>query len=180
LTIAVILILGILWIAVLVPPILRARGQQGHSGAVGDFTHRLTHVGRALGHRDRSPGRRSSQGVYAPATPYAHATGMSAQQKRRRDVLLVLGGAVAVTFLLAVVTRSTPIIGLFVLALAALGGYVYLLLQYKQRAAERSAKVHYIGAPRGVPAPAYSSSLAGAPSASVSRRLAPLRSTAAR
>jgi len=42
LTIAVILVLGVLWVAVLVPPILRARGQQGRSDSVGDFTYRLS------------------------------------------------------------------------------------------------------------------------------------------
>lgn len=179
-TIAVILILGILWIAVLVPPIMRARGQQGHGGSANDFTHRLTHVGRALGHRDRGSSRRSATTLYAPATPYAHAGGMSAGQKRRRDVLLVLGGVAAATFLLAVVTRNTLMIGLFVLALAALGGYVYLLLQYKQRAQERSAKVRYIGGPRAAPRPTYSAHRADRSGEPVNARLVPLRSTAAR
>ncbi len=53
LTIAVILILGVLWVAVLVPPILRARGQQSRSDSVGDFTYKLTTLGRANGsHRE--------------------------------------------------------------------------------------------------------------------------------
>ena len=179
-TIAVILILGILWIAVLVPPIMRARGNQGHGGAVNDFTHRLTHVGRALGHRDKGHGR-NSHAIYAPATSYAHAGGgMSAQQKRRRDVLLVLGGGVAFTFLLAVFTRSTVFIGCFVLALAALGGYVYLLLQYKQQAQERAAKVRYIGGPRVGRTPAYSPSIAEGAGESGSTRIVSLRSSVAR
>jgi hypothetical protein len=95
-------------------------------------------------------------------------------------VLLVLGGVVAVTFLLAIVTRSTPMIGLFVLALAALGGYVYLLLQYKQRAQERSAKVRYIGGARTVPTPTHSAYLGARSGELANARLVPLRSTAAR
>ena len=178
-TIAVLLILIILWGALLVPPILRDRGNQGRTGGVGDFSHRLTHVGRALGHRDKGHGR-NSRAVYAPATSYAHAGGMSAQQKRRRDVLLVLGGGVAFTFLLAVFTRSTVFIGCFVLALAALGGYVYLLLQYKQQAQERAAKVRYIGGPRVGRTPAYSPSIAEGAGESGSTRIAALRSSAAR
>jgi hypothetical protein len=178
LTIAVVLILGAIWVAVLVPPILRDRGNQGRGGGVGDFSHRLTHVGRALGHRDKGHGR-NSRAIYAPATSYAHAGGgMSAQQKRRRDVLLVLGGAVALTFLLAVFTRGTVFIGFFALALAALGGYVYLLLQYKQQAQERAAKVRYIGGPRVGRTPAYSPSIADGAGESGSTRIVPLSSVA--
>ena len=153
-TIAVILILGILWVAVLVPPIMRARGQQGHGHGISDFTHRLASVGRTLGHRDRRASHVAPRPLYVPTGPAAAygpssaglGGGMSAQQKRRRDVLVVLGGAVGVTLLLALFTRSTMFIVLFLLAAAALGGYVYLLLQYKQRAQERSNKVRYLGA----------------------------------
>ena len=164
-TIAVILILGILWVAVLVPPIMRARGQQGHGGSgIGDFTHRLASVGRTLGHRDRrSHALGTPRPLYVPNGPAAHynggpvggSGGMSAQQKRRRDVLVVLGGAAGFTLLLALFTRSTMFIVLFLLAAAALGGYVYLLLQYKQRAQERTTKVRYLDAEYRNDAPSY-------------------------
>ena len=201
-TIAVILILGILWVAVLVPPIMRARGQQGHGGSgIGDFTQRLASVGRTLGHRDRRSHVASTpRPLYVPTGPAANygasggmvAGGMSAQQKRRRDVLLVLGGAAGFTLLLALFTRSKMFIVLFLLAAAALGGYVYLLLQYKQRARERTTKVRYLGAEyrNDVPSYAtpsvgayggsYASSLADDAGASASTRIVPLRQTAAR
>lgn len=198
-TIAVILILGILWVAVLVPPIMRARGQQGHGHGISDFTHRLASVGRTLGHRDRRSHAASStpRPLYVPTGPAAAygpsgiGGGMSAQQKRRRDVLVALGGAAGVTLLLALFTRSTMFIVLFVLAAAALGGYVYLLLQYKQRAQERSNKVRYLGArpDRGASYGAsygggygngYASTLAEGAGESGSTRLVPLRQTAAR
>jgi hypothetical protein len=202
LTIAVILILGILWVAVLVPPIMRARGQQGHGGSgIGDFTHRLASVGRTLGHRDRrSHGSSMPRPLYVPSGPAANygasggmvPGGMNAQQKRRRDVLLVLGGAAGFTLLLALFTRSTMFIGLFLLAAAALGGYVYLLLQYKQRAQERTTKVRYLGAEYRNDTPSYAtpsvsayggsyaSSLADDAGESASTRIVPLRQTAAR
>jgi hypothetical protein len=202
LTIAVILILGILWVAVLVPPIMRARGAQGNGNGISDFTHRLASVGRTLGHRDRRAAGATPRPLYVPtgpATAYGPSStgamggGMSAQQKRRRDVLLVLGGAAGFTLLLALFTRSTMFIALFLLAAAALGGYVYLLLQYKQRAHERSTKVRYLGAQYGNSGPAYASpsyngsfgggyaaSLADGAGESVSTRLVPLRQTAAR
>jgi hypothetical protein len=171
LTIAVILGLGILWVAVLVPPILRARGAQGRSDSVGDFSHKLSSLGRANGHKVRS-GRSSSSPIFVPA-----GTGpgsMSAQQKRRRDVLLVLAGLVAVTFLLAVATRSTPFIALQLLADIALGGYVYLLLQYKQRAQGQRTKVRYLGAAYRDPV-GYTGGHYGQSDAP---RLVPLRQTA--
>jgi hypothetical protein len=195
LTILVILILGILWVAVLVPPIMRARGQQGQGHGIGDFTHRLASVGRTLGHRDRrSHGASASRPLYLPTGPATMGGGptgggMSGQQKRRRDVLLVLGAAAGFTLLLALFTRSTMFIALFLVAAAALGGYVFLLLQYKQRAQERTTKVRYLGAAEygntspsyaGSYAGAYSSALADGAGESSSTRIVPLRQTAAR
>jgi hypothetical protein len=199
LTIAVILILGILWVAVLVPPIMRARGAQGHGHGISDFTHRLASVGRTLGHRDRRSTGATPRPLYVPtgpATAYGPSSAggaggaMSAQQKRRRDVLLVLGAAAGFTLLLALFTRSKMFIALFLLAAAALGGYVYLLLQYKQRAQERSTKVRYLGAQHAVRRPSYgrpayggayggyAASLAEGAGESGSTRIVPLRTAA--
>lgn len=97
---------------------------------------------------------------------------MSAQQKRRRDVLFVLLGLVAATFFLAVLTRSTAFIALQLLADAALGGYVYLLIQYKQRALEQRTKIRYLGSPYG------NGHYVPASRASDGPRLVPLRQTA--
>ncbi len=103
---------------------------------------------------------------------------MSVQQKRRRDVLFVLLGLVAFTFFLAVLTRSTPFIALQLVADAALGGYVYLLIQYKERAQEQRTKVRYLGAPYGEPAPYVNGPYAPSTSVSDGPRLVPLRQTA--
>ena len=65
---------------------------------------------------------------------------MSPAQRRRRDVLLVLMVAAVVTLLVALVTRSMPAIALHLLVDAALGGYVYLLLQHKQQRSQRSVR----------------------------------------
>lgn len=168
-TIAVILGLGILWVAVLVPPILRARGAQGRTDSVGDFSHKLSSLGRANGHKVRSS--RGSGAIFVPTSTGPGA--MTAQQKRRRDVLLVLTGLVVVTFLLAVMTRSMPFIALQLLADVALGGYVYLLLQYKQRAQGQQTKVRYLGAAYREPVGYTSGHYASADT-----RLVPLRQTA--
>ena len=175
-TIAVILVLGILWVAVLVPPILRARGAQNRTDSVGDFHHKLRSLGQANGHRTRPRRTTAASPIFAPS--HTGAASMSAQQKRRRDVLFVLLGLVAFTFFLAVLTRSMAFIALQIVADLALAGYVYLLLQYKQRAQEQRTKVRYLGGSYGQTT-AYGRAhyLSGAHDAS-SPRLVPLRQTA--
>jgi hypothetical protein len=176
LTIAVILILGVLWIAVLVPPILRARGQQSRSDSVGDFTYKLSTLGRANGsHRERPSKTSAQRPMFAPMGP--GPAQMSAAQKRRRDVLLVLLGIAAATLFLAVLTRSMPFFALQLLADAALGGYVYLLIQFKQRAQEQQAKVRFLGSAYREPTP-YFNGYSGGGSESKGPRLVPLRQTA--
>ena len=176
LTIAIILILAILWIAVLVPPILRARGQQNRSDSVGDFHHRLTTLGRANGsHRDRPVRTSSQRPIFAP-TGVGPAQ-MSGAQKRRRDVLFVLLGGVAATLFLAVLTRSPVFFALQLLADVALGGYVYLLIQYKHRAQEQRTKPMFVGSAYREPTPYFAPEYSGR-TAQHGPRLVPLRQTA--
>ena len=175
-TIAVILVLGILWIAVLVPPILRARGQQNRTDSVGDFHHKLRSLGQANGHRTRPRRTTASSAIFAPIGTSPGS--MNAQQKRCRDVLFVLLGLVAFTFFVAILTRSMPFIALQLVADVALAGYVYLLLQYKQRAQDQRSKVRYLGATYREPAPYMSGRYGAASGDSSAPRLVPLRQTA--
>lgn len=175
-TIAVILVLGILWVAVLVPPILRARGQQSRSDSVGDFHHKLRSLGQANGHRTRPRRTSASSPIFVPS----HTAGpnMSAQQKRRRDVLFVLLGLVAFTFFVAVLTRSMAFVALQIVADLALAGYVYLLVQYKQRSQDQRSKVRYLGAAYREPTPYMSPRYASTSSSTEGPRLVPFRQTA--
>jgi len=175
LTIAVILVLAVLWIAVLVPPILRARGQQSRSDSVGDFHHKLSSLGRANGHRTRPSRASSTRPIFVPQG--AGPATMSATQKRRRDVLFVLLGVVAATFLLAVLTRSMPFVALQVLADVVLLGYVYLLIQYKNRTHEQRSKVRYLGAAYREPTPYLNARYVPASQEQSGPRLVPLRQT---
>jgi hypothetical protein len=178
LTIAIILVLGVLWVAVLVPPILRARGQQGRSDSVGDFTYRLSTLGRANGsHRERPKGLSYQRPMFAPSGP--GPAQMTAAQKRRRDVLFVLIGAAVGTLFLAVLTRMTLLIALQLLADIALGGYVYLLIQHKQRTREQQAKVQFLGDAYREPAPYFAPRYVDRGAREPSGpRLVPLRQTA--
>jgi low temperature requirement protein LtrA len=81
----------------------------------------------------------------------ASPNAMSRSQRRRRDVLLILGVAVLSTLLLAVVAGNP----LFYLVQAftdvMLVGYLALLVRMKQTENERKAKVHYLPAPAPAP-----------------------------
>jgi hypothetical protein len=162
LAILVILLLGVLWAAVLVPPILRARGNST-IGGVGDFMARLGQIGRHESRRSTPRGMLGSTGgllgprpmePIAPPVKHMRIPGaMTPAQKRRRDVLVVLLGGVGFTFLLAIVGHSMALWMLQLVADLLLGIYVVLLLQFKSRAQDRRTKVTYLDRPRPVMAP---------------------------
>lgn len=149
--ILVILILVILWAAVLVPPILRSRSS-ATLGGVSDFMDSLRSLGR--GHSSRSAARFTGPVLHGPVTagprgvprpqpaasPYPRPPApraMSPMQRRRRNVLTVLGTATGLTLLIALVTGTVVLWLLFLLCAAALGTYMYLLVQFKQGALTR-------------------------------------------
>ena len=130
-TIAIIGILLLAWVAFLAPTLLRARNNQVRADSVGDFHHRLRALAGSGGHRKHAGPRSTTQPILGPMQ-VAPGT-MSPSQRRRRDVLLVLAGFAGLTLLVAVAMRSAPAIAIQLLADAALVGYVYLLIQHKQR-----------------------------------------------
>jgi hypothetical protein len=82
----------------------------------------------------------SSRGPIAPPLAYRPMPGgISPMQRRRRNVLVVLAGVVCLTFLVALVMSSMLVWLVFLLSVGALGGYVYLLVQFKHQAATRYA-----------------------------------------
>ena len=168
--ILVILVLGALWAAVLLPPILRSRNESGApSGGIGDFVDRLrSGLGAGRGRDAGLPALTPIMGPiggpmaggqplgvpgldqHSPNTPMGPVRvpgTMSETQRRRRDVLLGLTGGVALTGLMALFGGSMMFWVLNLLADALLGGYVYLLLQLKAKNA------HAAGERRPTPAP---------------------------
>ena len=141
--ILVILVLVVLWAVVLLPPILRSRSEAGSSpGGVGDFVGKLRaglgqgrHSEAGLPPLQPMMGPMGSPSSAPPVGP-VQATGgggMSPTQRRRRDVLIGLAAAAGLTFVMAFMSGSMMFWVLNLLADALLGGYVYLLLQYKAR-----------------------------------------------
>ena len=124
-------VLGLAWIAFLAPTILRARNNQVRADSVGDFHHRLRALGRTNGTQRKGPRPHRMAPLHGPV--HGGPGSMSPAQKRRRDVLFVLAALVGITFVVAVLQRSTPFIALQLLADAALAGYVYLLVQFRHR-----------------------------------------------
>ena len=145
------------WVAVLAPPLLRTRGNPLKSlgaprsgDSIGDFNYRLGVLGRAngtgFGPQPRTTGPLPS--LSAPASPVytadrcSNAAQLSA--KRRRDVFTVLGGAAAITFVLAVVAGSGAVWKLQLLADLLLGTYVALYFWYRRAAVESLVTVRYL------------------------------------
>jgi hypothetical protein len=150
LAIPVLLILAVLWAAVLVPPVLRSR-TESRRGGVGDLHSRLG----ALNHRRSSArsmgfrgGRAPLRSVPRPEGARSRATGrttrgprqvpgadeaarpagpMTAAQKRRRNVVMILVGATIVTLGIAVLVNPMLWIAQGVAAVL-LAVYLYLLV----------------------------------------------------
>jgi hypothetical protein len=153
LAIPVLLILAVLWAAVLIPPLFKARTDRRRGDSIGDFSFRLGVIGRTGGFappRAAVPPPRPAAVPTAPRrlaaapAPLAGPPVMSPAQRRRRDVLLVLGVAVLVTLVAALLTRSTLAWGVQGLADLLFVTYVVLLVRMRTVAAEQRAKVRYL------------------------------------
>jgi hypothetical protein len=147
--IVVILVLGILWAAVLLPPILRSRaegGGSGVSGGIGEVMSTFSSaLGRARGGDHDLPSMQPLMGPVGPVAtmgPMQSSGGMSQAQKRRRDVLIGLLVAVGITLVMALFSGGNIMfLVLHGLADGILGGYIYLLLRLKSRQHQRRTPV---------------------------------------
>jgi hypothetical protein len=151
LAIVVILLLGLLWAAVLLPPILRARRSGGRNG-VSDFMDSLKSLGRGSTERRRGgistmyrPHRPAIRPIAPPMAPLHIPGSRTPVQRRRRDVLVALTIMVALAFVVALMAGSTVFWVLCLAAVGALAGYCYLLVQIKHRGRDRRVKVRPIG-----------------------------------
>jgi hypothetical protein len=128
LTLVVLVILAACWAVVLVPPLLRARTERA-GDPITEFNYRLGVLGQTNGALDmeRSPQVRISRHQRA-----AH---------RRRQVLQVLAGGVAVTLLIAYVGQAPVFWALHALADVLLVAYLVLWAYLRSIRLERAEKV---------------------------------------
>lgn len=164
----VLVILGLIWGFVLIPPYLQGRRESRPGDSIASFRQQLSVLERT------TPGARSSNlarldvGRYdiprydprANVAQLARPTGgrrpspaamrRAEARRRRRDVFLTLLGAVGVTFLLAVALGGSVWM-LHLLVDAAFVAYVALLVSIQQQSVEKEQKVRRI-APQHAPA----------------------------
>jgi hypothetical protein len=161
----------VLWGAFFLWPVLSGRSSGRRADSIGDFSYRLGVIGKTGGHSRR---RRSAQQHQQPAiavsmppaipparplggagspgvTRLVHPSTMSRSQRRRRDVLLLLGVAVLSSLLLAIVAGNPLFWAVQLFTDLLLGAYLVLLVRMKQTASERQAKVHYLPSPTPAP-----------------------------
>lgn len=129
-TIPLLIILGALWAAVLVPPLLRARSER-NSGAIGDYAHTLGVL--KTSNRKVTSMPRTAAGLVDGSMHNQSFSKEAMKKKRRRDVFTGLLASAGVTFLLAVFVGSPIIWTIHILCDLALGAYVFLLLQMKEQ-----------------------------------------------
>ena len=161
----VLVILGLIWGFVLIPPYLQTRRESRPGDSIASFRQQLNVLERA------TPGGRSSNlarlDVGRHDIPRHHAgasvaalAGRSPQQgrrpasshaavrraeirRRRRDVFVTLLGAVGVTFLLAVALGG-PVWMLHLVVDVAFVAYIALLVSLQQQTTEKEQKVRYM------------------------------------
>ena len=155
-----------LWGAFFLWPILSGRSSGRRVDSIGDFTYRLGVIGKTGGHRRRREAPAAIPVAMPPSIPPARPLGkagspgaarvagpgaMSRSQRRRRDVLLILGVGVLSSLLLAIVAGNPLFYLVQAMTDVLLVGYLVLLVRMKQVATERRAKVHYLPAPAPAP-----------------------------
>ena len=119
---------------------LHSRYREGRPGSsVVSFRRQLSTLERA------TPGHslRLSHTGPVPVVRSVAPDAVRDQLRRRRDVLLVLGGLTVVTALAALVVGGIATVA-FLASAGALGTYVWALVQIRKRAAERAAKVRVL------------------------------------
>ena len=179
----VLLILAVIWAAVLIPPMLRARAESTAADSIGDFRRQL----RVLQRTRRSVGSphelveratvpagspvadRPLALVGQPATvlhlvpqpPPGHraAGGLSPSARartirRRRDVFFSLVMGMGTTFVMAMVLTETALWVLHLVIDGLFLGYLALLVRMRNIAAEREMKLRFLPPPAPRPQPA--------------------------
>lgn len=152
----VLVILGLIWAAVLLPPYLQNRRETRPGDSIATFRTQLSVLERT------TPGGRSSSlarldvGRYdapryvppaarrRPANPSQAAMRRADVRRRRRDVFLTLLGAVAVTLVLAVALGGSTVWMLQVLVDVAFAAYVLMLVSIQQQTMQAEEKVRYL------------------------------------
>ena len=136
----VLVVLAVVWAVVLIPPWLRSRAEGRPADSIGAFHRQLTTLERT------GPEPPPTRTPRAPrALPVARpATARARVQKRRRDVMLVLGGAMFSTLLLSFVPGLRVMLVLHAIVDVLFVVYIALLIRLRGLSAEREMKLRFL------------------------------------
>lgn len=135
----VLLILGAVWAAVLIPPALRARAEASPGDSIGSFHHQLNVLRRTGGYFPR-PGYGEHGPVPVARTPVG-VSPTDLARKRRRDVLVTLLWFMGATLVLGLLPAFRGLLLLHLVADALFVGYVALLRTTKKAAVQRTEQM---------------------------------------
>jgi hypothetical protein len=174
-TLLVLFILAVIWLAVLLPPWLQNRGATRSADTITTFRNQLSVLERRAGsvapHRVAAnspnvstmypygasirPGVGPASPRYSFGPPPAVRMTAAEARRRRRDVFNTLAAAAVLTFVLAVFIGG-PVWILHGLTVVLIGIYAALARGAQRQAADRDLKVRYLAPARGSQAePAY-------------------------
>jgi len=135
----VLVVLAVVWAVVLIPPWLRNRAEGRPGDSIGAFHRQLTTLERTG--PETAPPRTSPMARTRPARP---ASARSRVQRRRRDVMLVLGGAMVTTLVLSFIPGLRPVLLLHAIVDVLFVVYVGLLIRLRGMSAEREMKLRFL------------------------------------
>jgi hypothetical protein len=173
-TLLVLFILAVIWLAVLLPPWLQNRTATKPVDSITTFRHQLSVLERRAGsvapHRvaARSPNvttmypygasLRAGVGPAARPQPFVPAPVVRMTRedarRRRREVFNTLGGASVLSILLATFIGG-PVWGLAAVVLSLFAAYGMLMSRVQRNADDRATKVRYLPQKQRSAAPAY-------------------------
>jgi hypothetical protein len=149
LTIVVLMLLAVVWLAVLAPPLLRRGVESRRRDSVGDFRRHLGVLQRP-GPTVIAPAHtRLVRPQYygtpiAPRTVATQRAGRSQTLRRRRSVFVGLVGSTVLFVAVGAVPGLHLILAVAGLSVLMLGAYVALLLRMRNLAAERDMKLTFL------------------------------------
>ena len=135
----VLVVLAVVWAVVLIPPWLRNRAEGRPADSIGAFHRQLSTLERT---GPETPPPRTGAPLVPPTMRIA--TPRSRVQKRRRDVMLTLAGAMLGTLALSFVPGLGVLLVVHVLLDVLFAAYVALLIRLRGLAAEREMKLRFL------------------------------------
>ena len=136
----VLVVLAVVWAVVLIPPWLRNRAEGRPADSIGAFHRQLTTLERTGPEPPPARTTRAPRELPVARLPSARAR----VQKRRRGVMLVLGGAMVSTLTLSFVPGLRAMLVLNAIVDVLFVAYIALLIRLRVLSTEREMKLRFL------------------------------------